>query len=386
MTEEYLHQIWKDKRIPFHNLKPINAFSISVRNTGVYNENQKGPDFYFGQVQIDGVDFYGNIELHVKSSDWYKHNHHEDEAYNNVILHVVYEYDKPVIQNGFIIPTFELKSYIDNDHYHNYVLKAIFKNEFPCSKMLRELDPIYLETVKMKAFIERMDAKNRLLLNLNLSEESILYHLLASAFGTSINKEGFIELTNKVPYKNLRVLNSSKQKSQLLMVESGLIHDRKKIGNSMWHFKGTRPENFPTIRIKQFAYFISKYDFDTAFTFLESREIKNEFFKIIDGFWNDDKCEVQKLSRAFSNSLIINAIVPFLWYKSELLEDERLKDKAIEMLETIPPESNKFTTKWKKCSVEVKNSFDSQSLLSLYRYYCSGKKCLSCSVGIKLME
>ncbi len=86
MTEEYIHQIWKDKRLPFHNLKPINAESILVKDIGNYNENLKGPDFQFGYVEIDGVDFYGNIEIHVKSSDWYLHNHHIDKVYDNVIL------------------------------------------------------------------------------------------------------------------------------------------------------------------------------------------------------------------------------------------------------------------------------------------------------------
>jgi len=387
MTEEYLHQIWRDKRLPFHNLAPINTATLLVKSVGQYNENLKGPDFQFGHVQIDGIDFYGNIEIHVKSSDWYLHNHHSDRAYDNVILHVVYEYDKPVIQNGFLIPTIELKNHIDFSHYNNFVIKSLLKNEFPCGNMLKDLDPIYLESMKMKTFVERMNSKVKLLMQLNLSEESIFYHLLATAFGTSINKQGFVELSEKVPYKQLRRLKSPKQKKQLLLVESGLIQDlRKNQHTNLWHFKGTRPKNFPTVRIKQFAHFVSCYDFDTSFTLLNSKDIKLEFYKMIDNFWNEDFCESQKINKAFSNLLLINAVVPFLWFKSETLENETLKDKAIELLEQIPPETNKYLTKWKKYPVEVKNSFDSQSLLSLYRYYCSTKKCMTCSVGVKLLE
>lgn len=387
MTEVYLHHIWKDKRLPFHNLKPINAFNILVKNVGVYNENQKGPDFHLGCVQIDGVDIYGNIEIHVKSSDWYKHNHHKDEAYNNVILHVVYEYDKPVIQNGFLIPTIELKSHIDPIHYNNYVTNSLLRREFPCSSMLKEIDPIYLETMKMKTFVERMDAKVKFLLDSGLTEKSVLYHLLASAFGTSTNRQGFIELTQKVPYTELRRLESIKQKNALLLAESGLIQRADCLrSKGIWHFKGTRPKNFPTIRIKQFAHFVSCYDFNTSFTFLDSKEIKTEFYRMIEIFWKHNHVESQKINRSFSNLIIINAIVPFLWYKSETSEEEKLKDKAIELLEGIRPETNKFITKWRMNDIDVKNSFDSQSLLSLYRYYCSSKKCLNCSVGIKLLE
>lgn len=386
MTEEYLHQIWKDRRIQFHKLKSINASDIFIKDVGVYNENQKGPDFKFGCVNIDGLDYFGNIEIHVKSSDWYKHNHDEDKGYNNVILHVVYEYDQPVIQNGFLIPTIELKDQIDISHYNNFVLKSLMKNDFPCSKMLNELDPIYLESMKMKTFVERMNNKVKLLIDANLSEKSIFYHLIATAFGTSINKQGFLDLVERVPYKQLRKLKSEKHKSQLLIAESGLIQNSKNNSVNAWHFKGTRPKNFPTIRIKQFAHFVAQYDFDTSFTFLEANEIKNEFFRMIDRFWEVETCEVQKINKSFTYLLLINAVVPFLWYKGEITQNEKFHDKAIELLEQIPPESNKFVLKWKKNSIDIKNAFDSQSLLSLYRYYCINKKCLTCNVGVKILE
>lgn len=386
MTEEYLHQIWKNKRIQFHKLKNINASDIIIKDIGIYNENQKGPDFKFGCVHIDGVDYFGSIEIHVKSSDWYKHNHHNDIEYNNVVLHVVCEYDQPVIQNGYLIPTIELKNQIDISHYNNYVLKSLMKNDFPCYRMLNELDPIYMESMKMKAFIERMNNKVKLLIDANLSDKSIFYNLLATAFGTSINKQGFSDLIERVPYKQLRKLKSTKNKSQLLLAESGLIQNSKANCNNVWHFKGTRPKNFPTIRIKQFAHFVAQYDFDTSFAYFESKEIKNEFFKMVDMFWELETNEIPKINKSFVYLLLINAVVPFLWYKGEVAQDDRFHNKAIDLLSQIPPESNKFVLKWKKNVIEVKNAFDSQSLLSLYRYYCINKKCLTCNVGVKVLE
>lgn len=387
MTEEYLHQLWKNKRLPFHQIQPINASKIEVKQIGTYNENQKGPDFLFGHVQIDGIDFYGNIEIHVKSSDWYKHNHHTDDAYNNVILHVVYEYDKPVHQNGFLIPTIALKQHIDKAHYQNSKLGTLIQNDFPCCNLLSEIDTIYLESMKMKAYYERMMTKNKILVELNLPDTSIFYHLIASAFGTSINKQGFIELAKKIPYHELKQLISTKQKMQLLIAESGLMQKENKSRSiSVWHFKGTRPTNFPDIRLKQFAQFVSNYDFDTSFIYLNSKEIIIEFHKMIDDFWMKDENYSQKINKTFSNLLIINAVIPFMWYISEKTEDERLKDKSIEMLDILPAEKNKTIGQWKKCAIIAKNAFDSQSLLSLYQYYCTRKKCLTCGVGIKLLE
>ncbi|MGY8926429.1 MAG: DUF2851 family protein, partial [Flavobacteriales bacterium] len=114
MTEDYLHFIWKNKRIPKFDFQLKEHQILTIIDVGEYNEHESGPDFKFGAIQFEGIKFYGHIEMHVKSSDWYKHNHHLDRAYDNVILHVVYENDKEVIQNGFKIPVIELKEIIDD--------------------------------------------------------------------------------------------------------------------------------------------------------------------------------------------------------------------------------------------------------------------------------
>ncbi len=389
MTEDYLHNVWKSKRLPFHKIKPINAQKIEVKHVGEYNENQKGPDFSCGIVEIDDLVFYGSIEIHVKSSDWYRHQHQNDSAYNNVILHVVYEYDKPIFQNGVLLPTIELKSHIHKDHFLKYRLGVLAKNEFSCGNFLSNVDPIYLESMKANAYLDRMNAKTKLLVDLSLTDSSLFYHLIASAFGTSINKQGFIELAQKINYHQLKKLSSPHQQFQLLIAESGLLHTNNKhnkIANSIWHFKGTRPFNFPDVRLKQFAQFVSSYDFDTSFIYLSAIEIKHEFYKMINDFWSHDHFHSKKISRAFSDSLIINAVVPLMWYIGNKEEDELFQNKAIELLQELPPEKNKYIDKWNKCSISAKNAFDSQSLLSLYQYYCSRKKCLTCAVGNKLLE
>lgn len=387
MTEDYLHLIWKSKRVPFHKIKPIHAHSIRVIEIGTFNENQKGPDFQFGHVEIDHIPFYGHIEIHVKSSDWYKHNHHLDKAYNSVVLHVVYEYDEPIIQNGIVLPTIELKNHIDFEHFLKFKMGRLHKTEFPCRNLIQNLDHIHLEEMKMKAFLERMQIKLNRLNTSQYSEKEIFYQLLASAFGTSINKQGFGELVNRVPYQELKRLKSAHQQYQLILAESGLIQSANSNNSTgIWHFKGTRPKNFPTIRIKQFAQFVSNYDFDTSFILLAAKDIKLEFHKLIKQYLINIENYTPRVSTSFTNLLLINAVVPLMWYKSELMQDEKLQSKAIELLELLPAEKNKYTTKWLQCQVKSKNAFDSQSLLSLYQYHCNLKKCLTCGVGIKLLE
>lgn len=386
MTEEYLHQLWKSKRLPFHKIQPINASVIEVKNCGQHNENQKGPDFLLGEVSIDNITFYGDIEIHVKSSDWYSHKHQFDKSYNSVVLHVVYEYDKPVYQNGVLLPTMELKSHIDQQHYQDSKLGLFSTNEFPCKRLFSEMDPVYLESMKMKAYYDRLEAKTKVLMDAQLSDVEVFYHLIATAFGTSINKQGFLDLIQRIPYPALKQLKTAQQQYQLIIAESGLIQrSNNSVQSNVWHLKGTRPSNFPQIRLKQFAHFVSNYDFDTSFIMLEATQIRDEFYVLFNDFWQNNN-HANKLTRSFSNSLIINAVVPFMWYIGVKNEDDQIQSKAIEILETLPAEKNKYITKWQKCSVEIKNAFDSQSLLSLYQYYCIRKKCLNCGVGIKLLE
>src|SRR5690554_523555 len=121
MQEEYLHYLWRMKRLDFRQLTLVNGnkSAIQVKETGWYNTDA-GPDFFNGSVLIDGLQWSGNIEMHIRSSDWYLHNHHLDKAYDNVVLHVVYEHDKEVFVNGVALPTIALKNQLDQEHLDNY--------------------------------------------------------------------------------------------------------------------------------------------------------------------------------------------------------------------------------------------------------------------------
>lgn len=389
MTEDYLHFIWKKKRIPTFDVKLEDGREATILNVGQHNTNLSGPDFSLGSIELDGIKLFGNIELHVRSSDWIKHNHHTDSNYDNVILHVVYEHDREIIQNGFQLPTLALKDHIDTLHLEAYLNNSKQASAFLCGSQINNIDPIYLESMKLKSLHQKLIQKVNIIQEFERQNDSaVLYSLLAMSFGTSINQESFKTLIRKISLSDLRKVPENKRYNLLKSV-SGVV--QSDIGGrlgpqSNWHYKGTRPKNFPHLRISQFAFMASRYNFDTSFAYLSPAEIIKYSLEMLNEIWSATVVLAPKLSRSFQYHLVINAIVPFIWYFGEMNEDERIKEKAIDILLLIPPESNNIIKLWKQQKVEIKNAFDSQSLIAQHRFFCNHKKCLSCEVGNKVLN
>jgi hypothetical protein len=384
MHEDYLQQIWSQSRIPSPKLQLIDGTPIIIKHPGKHNVSHSGPDFKEACVQFDNLEFHGAIEIHVNGSDWYKHKHHQDDAYNNVVLHVVYNNDLQIVQNGFSIPTLELKSFIDLDHFRKSLALNQSKNDLPCKDSTNTVDPIFWSSMKTKSLIQKLDRKVQPLLELNLDEA--LYRLIASVFGMGINKDAFLELAELLPWKSLHRLTPQKRK-QLILVMSGCTqgdYSKKLTNEFQWHFKGTRPQNFPSARIPQFAEFVSRLNIKKMMGILDSRE-PNDYY---DSYMNSivPTVGVNKLTNSMRNHLLMNAIVPLFYLVSERTTDERYLDSAIELLSNLPSEKNSVIRNWQKNGVKAKNAFDSQGLLALNRYHCSVKKCLSCEVGLKVLN
>ena len=159
MNELYLHYLWKMKRLPIHQMELIDGKKFNLLDFGSYNEFENGPDFKNGSIVLDELTWFGSIEMHVNASDWYKHKHHTDPNYNNVILHVVYNADSEVIQNGRILPTIELKNRIDKDHYRQYQFLQKNKSTIPCESLFHSIPIEYWGNMKNRAIINRLDRK-----------------------------------------------------------------------------------------------------------------------------------------------------------------------------------------------------------------------------------
>lgn len=418
MTEKYLHFIWKNKRLPFHLLKTTEGKTIRIVNVGTYN-TASGPDFFNGQIELDNVVYNGNIELHIKSSDWIAHKHQFDAAYDNVILHVVYEHDQLIFIEGIPLPTLELKHYIDWKHFHQLNDFTVAKNTLPCAAQLEICpEPIKWNQVE-NALFERLNRKAKELttgLPLHaVNPKNCLFQALAAAFGMKTNALPFRELANRLPMERF-IAASSDQKMALVFGASGLLNptpsdtyeaqllrewefQRAKLHVSSlqkasWQFKGCRPSGFPTLRLAQFAQFIDKMDWSSAFWELPISEIKNLLYQqlcasISDEYWKKHYHFGKEKQRANSGVMspetatviIINSIVPYLWWLSDFTSNSVYREQSLSLLESMPPEKNQYISDWKDHGFIPKSAADSQGLLELTHQWCAKKNCLKCRIG-----
>lgn len=375
MDEKYLHLIWEMKRFPSSEFNTVFGETIKVVSFGVRNDQLAGPDFFYGKVFFDGLLHFGMIEIHVKSSDWYAHRHHKDPHYNNVVLHVVHEYDRPVIQNGIELPTIELKGLIDAQHYSKYKNGLLKTAGILCQKQLNQIPSVYLESMKAKALVQKLEDKvNRVIDLCGTERKSVLYGLLSLTFGTSTNRNGFERILKKAPAR--KVYKNGVLDNRMFMQEvTNVLKDYK--NTSEWNIKGLMPNGHPLKRINELVQTLNSIDINLLVEADEVDLLKIRFRKAI---------ETLQLSDFMKDQLLINAIVPYMWFLGMRLQDEHFKEGAFEILMSTKAENNYLTRSWKNKDIELKTAYDSQALIALQRYYCSHKNCLSCEVGTKLLK
>lgn len=399
IPEAYLHSIWKSKRIPFHLINHIDEMSFEIKDVGIHNTHQSGPDFFSARIVLDGMDWSGNVELHVKSSDWFKHNHQADPAYDNVILHVVYENDCDVTIHGRKVPTIELKNYIDQKHFEYWKSLTGSLAAIKCHKGFNAIDEVYLVRMLERCLTDRLNRKSYLLRQDCLFDEpsEMLYFLIARAFGTKVNQQPFEELSHRLPLSLLKSIDKNKQ-VRLIQTTSGVFdtinkkdestigekmhYKNQPISNYLWKRKGLRPTGFPEIRIKQFASLVANFDF-YLFT---NPELVIHLKSELDAAIEKAEQHAASFGKGFKDLLIINCVIPFLWWLSEKNEDETIRDLALEILSQTSPEKNTILSYWHQLGVRPKSAYESQAYLELYSEHCTESKCLGCEIGIQILK
>ena len=430
MTEEFLWHIWKFRLFDNNDLKTTDGEPIQILKVGEHNSDS-GPDFFNARIKIRETEWAGNVEIHTNASDWHKHKHTTDKAYDNIILHVVHEADVKVHrENGEMIPTLELKNRIPQEVYGKYLQFKSSKDWIPCEKQISSVDKFTLNNWLDRLLVERLERKSKAITdslkqNKNNWEETF-YQMLARNFGQKINSEPFELLAKALPVSVL-----AKHKNNLLQIESlffgtaGMLegvaptlkgekkHDEyflelqkefkflkskfklKPIDSSLWKFMRLHPPNFPTIRISQLANLI--YKSTHLFSkILEAGSVKqiisllstetSEYWQTHYRFDKISPKRNKKLGSDSINTIIINTIVPFLFVYGKEKREEKFSDNALLFLEKLPPENNSIISKWKSIGVPAKTSYETQALLQLKNEYCSRKRCLECSVGAKLLS
>ncbi|WP_343634439.1 DUF2851 family protein [Fluviicola sp.] len=420
MNENYLHFLWKNKRLPLTNLLTTDGEKVEILHVGIHNLDS-GPDFFNGKIVLNEITHSGNIELHVKSSDWNLHGHQFDKAYSNVILHVVYEHDQLIFVEGIPLPTVELKSLIDWDHFNwftNYYKRTA---SILCEPFLKEIPEVVVINQLERAVFQRMDRKmmelEQLYQTTTMSFKEVLFHTISKAFGMKVNQLPFQELAVGIPFDKF-LKATQKQKMAIAFGVGGFLDEEKPVAYHRelkqewdfqryrlklsarnahsWKFKGCRPGGFPTQRLAQFVTFVHEMNWDSEIWYLPANGLlsmlQTQLMKPAHEYWSThfdfgkEKKTASTLSIATANTIITNSVVPFLWWLSHRLADNAYRNKAFEILELLPAEKNEKITTWKNLGIKPANALESQGLIELTNEFCLKKKCLDCVIGNTILK
>lgn len=407
MPELLLHYIWMKGLFRTMPQVTTDGRLVEVISVGTHNTDQ-GPDFFGATIRIGGVTWSGNVEIHLKSSDWYQHGHQKDKAYDNIILHVVKQADREVFNSvGDSIVQCELQ-YPQNSEY---LAEMLADKTSLCAQKLLGNPALLAEDWKTALLQDRMQKKSLAisqLLQLSHNDwEQAFYVTLAHNFGFHTNGVPFELLAKHTPLEYLRKHRDSLfQLEALLYGQSGLLtaetvrneyerrlqkeYDflRKKfnlqpIEGSLWKRLRMRPQNFPDVRIAQFASLLRSSETLLSKVLRENdpAALREMFSVITSENWNN-----QPIGRSAIDIILINSVVPykFAWGREHSLLG--MQEDAFRLLESLPAEKNHVTEQWKMLGIKAHTAADSQALIHLYQDYCIRHRCLHCDVGYQIFS
>lgn len=424
MKESFVQFIWRYRRIEQSTLLTTRGASIHLLQTGEFNTNA-GPDFLHAKVQIEDTLWAGHVEIHVKASDWLKHQHQHDPAYHNVILHVVWEADEVICRpDGQEIPCLELKPITTPQLFLKYKKLAYNQHKIPCQESLHRIADIKIALWLDSLLIERLDQKtqywDRMLTSQQNHWEEVFYQALAQSLGLPVNKDPLEMLARRTPLLLLQKHRGNLvQVEALLFGQAGLLegrdfqdhyprqlqqeyqflqhkYDLQAMPAVMWKFARMRPAHFPSIRIAQLALLVqqSHYLFSKVLALRSIEEAYHMLEVKTSYYWKDhfrlDHPSTQRrekrLGRSTINLILINTIIPFIFLYGKKMKMVEYTERALQLLEQIPAENNHLIRTWKDRGIEAKSAGQSQGLIQLYKHYCQHKRCLDCAIGAAILK
>lgn len=421
MREDFIHYLWRFKRFDTTNLRTTQNEQVIIIKSGDYLE-LSGPDFFNAQMIIGEQKWAGNVEIHSKASDWYSHFHENDKAYENVILHVVWENDSTIFRvNNTEIPVLVLKNYVSEEIISSYNSLYETKSWIFCEKELSQIDNFTFKNWQERLFFERLERKsqfvNELLLELNNDWEAVLFCLLAKNFGLNTNGNSFLQTAKAIPFSLIRKESFEVENLEaLLLGTAGLLEkeyedvycidlkiryyyliDKYKITQShvdAVEFFKHRPDNFPTIRLSQLAnLYHSQQNLFSKVIRLNSAQTVYDLVKIsASPYWQthyqfdkESSFKSKFLSKSFLDLIIINTIIPIQFAYFNTI-GESISENLISFMMGVDSEKNAILDKFEFFGISSENAFESQSLLELKNEYCNKKSCLKCAIGMSLLK
>ena len=395
--EKLLHYTWKHKILPLEDIYTTDGRMVEVVDPGLYNRTDQGPDFFNAKIKVDGLLWVGNIELHTKASDWYRHRHDKDSAYDSVIMHVVTDADMDVTTSlGKVLPTLcipiakELKQdyqeLLDNDKYP------------PCHRVIPNLPRTKVHSWMAALQAERLERKTRDM-EVRVEEmkgawDDAYFCTLARNYGFGINGDAFEIWAKKMPMKAVGHHRDNLFQVETMFLgvadlidktdgiaENGLSYAKefaylqRKFGitdiGAPWRYLRTRPQNFPHVRILELARLY--HERRTGISELLACETIEQVAKLYGA--KDNKL----------NLLIINTVAPVIFAYGRHHAKENLCERAFDFLEQTKPEDNNIVRMWQECGLDVQTAGDSQALIQLKKEYCDRKECLRCRFGYEFL-
>jgi hypothetical protein len=423
IPEDFLHYLWKFRLFDQNDLYTVSGDPIEIVDVGLHN-NHAGPDFQNSILRIGDTLWAGNVEIHLRSSDWERHKHQTDQSYDNVILHVVGKHDQEIYRtDGSVIQVLSLENLIPQEITNAYLHLIECMDWIPCGRQISKIDSFYIRSWLYRVEIERLEQKSEsitgLLLEFKGGWDEAFYIYLAANFGFKINAMPFEMLARSLPQSLLgRYKNRPQQIESLIFGQAGFLdqkylddypkllceeyqflkkkHDLKPIDNYIWKYLRMRPVNFPTCRLAQFSALVIRSNHLFSII-LEEKDIKSivDMFQNlpVNGYWNNHYRFDTQTIRASSllgeqsiNNILINTVCVFLMAYGRKTGSPAHIHRSISLLESLPPETNMLTKRYKEIMIIPENAFFSQSLIQLKKAYCDEKKCLSCGIGMKLLN
>lgn len=417
MNEALFQFIWQHGLFQPSGLRTADGEEITVIQPGMLNTNA-GPDFLNARIRIGSTILAGHIELHLKTSDWLKHGHQHDDAYKNLILHVVYQHDAAINE----IPVLELRQHVPAHVPAKYADLLHGVHGIPCAASLPAVRDITKESWLTRLLAERWEQKLhdwQCLQKERVDDwRTLLYWRMAANFGFKVNATPFLLLARSL---DMNILAKHReclfQVEALLFGQAGMLQQKFEedypnklreeyhylaakykltpIPGHLWKFLRMRPANFPTVRIAQFAALVSKslHLFSQIIEVFTVKEITplievtaSEYWDTHFRFDEPSAYAPKHLGVSSVQNIIINTVAPVQFLFAQRHRSEGQQEKALQLLEMLPPEKNNIMACWDAAGWKAENAAQSQSLLQLFNNYCSKKSCLNCAVGLSILR
>lgn len=422
MHEEFLYFIWSHGLFDQANLMTVTGDSLQIFKPGRLNTHS-GPDFSDAHIRISDTDWYGNIEIHVDADDWNKHGHQDDQAFNNVILHVVYSSSCQCSRkDGSTLPCLILGERISTTVHQHYEALRFSPLKIPCIPQLRRVPPIRITNAIDRAMVSRLERKSSWMQEWLQTTEgdwmNVFLVSLVRSFGFGINGDAFELLAMNLPVKeicksekNIHKINSiifgiagfleeSPNDGFQAKLRQEWLFQMKKLNlnhldKSVFKFMRMRPGNFPSIRLAQLSAILG--NFQELFNHLFQEPTIPTMLRILDieldDYWSNHyqfgikstkhQCALSITAR---QTIIINAFVPFLFEFGKYCNDDGMVENAMDILRKLPPENNKFIRDWELSGIECTSAYDSQAMLELRNHHCDKRLCLHCPIGSWIVQ